>query len=73
MQPGNAREALDETALDIEQGADMLMVKPALAYLDVIAAVRSAFDVPGRGVPREWRVRDGRRPPPRTAGSTVPR
>jgi porphobilinogen synthase len=46
MQPGNGREAIDETALDIEQGADMVMVKPALAYLDVIAAVRAAFDVP---------------------------
>jgi porphobilinogen synthase len=46
MQPANAREALDETALDLEQGADMVMVKPALAYLDVIAAVRNAFDVP---------------------------
>ena len=46
MQPGNGREAVDETALDIEQGADMVMVKPALAYLDVIAAVRSAFEVP---------------------------
>jgi porphobilinogen synthase len=46
MQAGNTREALDECALDIEQGADMLMVKPALAYLDVIAAVRSAFDIP---------------------------
>ncbi len=46
MQAANAREALDESALDIEQGADMLMVKPALAYLDVIAAVRNAFDVP---------------------------
>jgi porphobilinogen synthase len=46
MQPANVREALDETALDIEQGADMVMVKPALAYLDVIAAVRTAFDVP---------------------------
>lgn len=46
MQPGNGREALDETALDIEQGADMVMVKPALAYLDVIAAVRNAFDIP---------------------------
>jgi porphobilinogen synthase len=46
MQPANAREALDETALDIEQGADMVMVKPALAYLDVIAAVRNTFDVP---------------------------
>ncbi len=46
MQPSNAREALDETALDIEQGADMVMVKPALSYLDVIAAVRNTFDVP---------------------------
>jgi porphobilinogen synthase len=46
MQPGNGREAIDETALDIEQGADMVMVKPALAYLDVISAVRTAFDVP---------------------------
>ncbi len=46
MQIANAREALEEAALDIEQGADMVMVKPALAYLDVIAAVRDAFDVP---------------------------
>jgi porphobilinogen synthase len=46
MDPPNAREALDETALDITEGADMVMVKPALAYLDVIASVRSAFDVP---------------------------
>jgi porphobilinogen synthase len=46
MQPGNGREAIDETALDIEQGADMVMVKPALSYLDVISAVRAAFDVP---------------------------
>ena len=46
MDPPNAREALDETALDIAEGADMVMVKPALAYLDVIASVRGAFDVP---------------------------
>jgi porphobilinogen synthase len=46
MDPANAREALDETALDIAEGADMVMVKPALTYLDVIAAVRDAFDVP---------------------------
>jgi porphobilinogen synthase len=46
MQPANAREALDETALDIAEGADMVMVKPALAYLDVIAGIRAAFDVP---------------------------
>jgi len=42
----NAREALVEVAADIEQGADMVMVKPALSYLDVISAVRSVVDVP---------------------------
>jgi porphobilinogen synthase len=42
----NAREALVEVRADIDQGADMVMVKPALAYLDVIAAVRAAVDVP---------------------------
>ncbi|MCU1376267.1 MAG: hemB, partial [Actinomycetia bacterium] len=42
----NRREALDEVLLDIAEGADMVMVKPALAYLDVIADVRAAVDVP---------------------------
>jgi porphobilinogen synthase len=42
----NQREALTEIALDIDEGADMVMVKPALAYLDVIAAARQRFDVP---------------------------
>src|SRR6185369_14587621 len=46
MDPANAREALREAALDVEQGADMLMVKPALPYLDVIRAVRERFDLP---------------------------
>jgi porphobilinogen synthase len=46
MDPGNAREALKEVALDLEEGADMVMVKPALPYLDVIRRVREAFDVP---------------------------
>ena len=46
MDPPNAREAIEETALDVAEGADMVMVKPALAYLDVIAAVRGSFDVP---------------------------
>jgi len=46
MDPANSREALVEIALDIEQGADVIMVKPAMAYLDVIAAARLAFDVP---------------------------
>jgi porphobilinogen synthase len=42
----NVREAIREVELDVREGADMVMVKPALAYLDVIAAVRSRFDVP---------------------------
>jgi porphobilinogen synthase len=46
MDPANAREALREVALDLDEGADMIMVKPALAYLDVIRRVREAFDVP---------------------------
>lgn len=46
MDPANVREALREVALDIEEGADMVMVKPALPYLDVIRAVRERFDVP---------------------------
>jgi porphobilinogen synthase len=43
MDPANVREALREAALDVEEGADMLMVKPALAYLDVIRTVKDAF------------------------------
>jgi len=43
MDPANVREALREAALDVEEGADMLMVKPALAYLDVIRTVKNAF------------------------------
>jgi porphobilinogen synthase len=46
LDPPNLREALRECALDVEEGADMLMVKPALPYLDVIRAVRERFDLP---------------------------
>jgi porphobilinogen synthase len=46
MDPANVREALKEVALDLEEGADMIMVKPALAYLDVITRVRQEFSVP---------------------------
>ncbi len=46
MDPANVREALRELALDLEEGADMVMVKPALAYLDVIRRVREACHVP---------------------------
>ncbi len=46
MDPPNAREAMREIALDIEEGADVVMVKPALPYLDIVRMTRDAFDVP---------------------------
>ena len=46
MSPHNRREALKECALDVEEGADILMVKPALAYLDIIRECSDAFDLP---------------------------
>jgi len=46
MDPPNRREALREMRLDLEEGADMLMVKPAMAYLDILANARREFDVP---------------------------
>ena len=46
MDPANRREALREAALDVAEGADILMVKPALPYLDILSAVREAFNLP---------------------------
>ena len=46
MDPANGREALKEVRLDVEEGADIVMVKPAMAYLDVVRAVREATDLP---------------------------
>jgi porphobilinogen synthase len=46
MDPANSREAMREVALDIAEGADIVMVKPALAYMDLIRMVRDSFDVP---------------------------
>jgi porphobilinogen synthase len=46
MDPGNAREALREVQLDVAEGADMIMVKPALSYLDIITRVRAEVNVP---------------------------
>ena len=46
MDPGNVEEAMREVALDIEEGADLVMVKPALAYLDIVRRVKDAFGVP---------------------------
>ena len=58
MDPANAREALREVALDIDEGADMVMVKPALAYLDVICAVRELTTLPLAAYQRQRRVLD---------------
>jgi porphobilinogen synthase len=46
MDPSNRREAIREVTLDIEEGADIVMVKPALAYLDIISDIKSSFDIP---------------------------
>ncbi|MBI4682376.1 MAG: porphobilinogen synthase, partial [Nitrospirae bacterium] len=46
MDPANRREAMKEVALDIEEGADIVMVKPALSYMDIISDVKDTFDVP---------------------------
>jgi porphobilinogen synthase len=46
MDPANAREALREVSMDVEEGADVVMVKPALPYLDVICRIREEFDLP---------------------------
>lgn len=46
MDPANAREALREATLDVDEGADILMVKPAVAYLDIISKLRDEFDLP---------------------------
>jgi porphobilinogen synthase len=46
MDPANRRESLKEVALDIEEGADIIMVKPALSYMDIISDVKDSFDVP---------------------------
>ena len=46
MDPANAREAMHEIALDLEEGADMIMIKPAMPYLDIISEARKRFDAP---------------------------
>ena len=46
MDPANVLEALQEVALDIEEGADMVMVKPGLPYLDIVKAVKDEFGLP---------------------------
>ena len=59
MDPRNSREALLEIDLDIQEGADIIMVKPALAFLDVISKAREAFRQPLGGLQRQRRIRYG--------------
>ena len=70
MDAANQREAVREAILDVEEGADMVMVKPALTYLDVVARVRDATDLPAGRVLRERRIRDA---PPRCGRGRVRR
>jgi porphobilinogen synthase len=46
MDPANAREAIRETEMDIDEGADIVMVKPALSYLDIIRRIKDFFEIP---------------------------
>ena len=59
MDPANAREAMREATADLVEGADVLMVKPGLPYLDIIRTVRESFDLPRGRVPGQRRVRHG--------------
>ena len=56
MDPANGREAMREIELDLEEGADMIMVKPAMPYLDMIRQARDRFEVPLGRLPGERRV-----------------
>ena len=69
MDPSNRREAMREIALDLEEGADAVMIKPALAYLDVLREARERFDAPLAAYNVSGSTRWSRPPPP-TAGST---
>ena len=59
MDAANAAEALREVALDIQEGADIVMVKPALAYLDILLPRESRVRLSDRGLRRERRILDG--------------
>ena len=73
MDPANSDEALREVALDIAEGADMVMVKPGMPYLDVVRRVKDAFRRADVCVPGERRIRDARRRPLKMAGWTATR
>ena len=72
MDPMNGREALREVATDEAEGADMLMVKPGMPYLDVLARIRDRTDAAAGGVPGQRRIRDDQvRRPGRRARRTA--
>ena len=73
MDPANADEALREVALDIAEGADMVMVKPGMPYLDVVRRVKDTFRRADVRVPGQRRIRDALRRRRKTAGSTATR
>ena len=56
MDPASSRQALREMEMDMEEGADILMVKPGLAFLDVLSQARRRFDAPPGGLQRQRRV-----------------
>ena len=56
MAVGNAQEALREARLDIEEGADWLMVKPGMNYLDIVSLLRDHFFLPYIGISSQWGV-----------------
>ena len=56
MNPANSLEALRKVELDIEEGADIVMVKPGLPYLDIVRSVKDTFNIPGFGVSCIWRI-----------------
>ena len=57
MDPANSREAIKEVMKDIQEGADVVMVKPAMVYLDIVRRVKQAIDVSPCRLPRQWRIR----------------
>ena len=70
MDPANVDEALREVEIDIAEGADIVMVKPALPYLDVITRVKDALRPADRRLPGQRRVRDAQGGGRSAAGST---
>ena len=73
MDPANTDEALREVALDIAEGADMVMVKPGMPYLDIVRRVKDTFRRADVRLPGQRRIRDALRRRRRTAGSTATR